>query len=681
MKIKFPETKIVTLKDDLYGTTIVDNYRWLEDSKDPAVKAWTEEQEKLARKYLDKIPQRDFLVKRFNELWRYDDETLPDSVIDGDRIFLYTKKKDQDKWALCTKKDETSPLTVLIDPNEWDKKDSLDGCSYSRDGKFVAFGKSPGGSENPVVSVMEVETKKILPEKLKGQRQRVTDWLLDNSGFYYNANPLKGEVPEGEENYWQSAYFHKLGTSTESDVKVFYHDKIKEHYHTVVLSDDGKYEIYYRSMFNKNELYFKKANSNDPLIPLVDEFKFQYFAQFVEDKILIITDEDAPLYKVFITDIKKPQKANWKEFLHEDPKDRLESIQTIGRHIYAIYKHNAYTQIKIFDLSGKHLQDISFPTLGTGGVKGQWSKDEVYAWFSSFTYPMTKYKYDFATNKLILYRKFPIEIDVEKFTTEQIWYESKDKTKISMFLVNRKDLVKNSKNPVMLTGYGGFNVPVEPGFSTIYVAWLEAGGMIAIPNLRGGGEYGRAWHEAGMKEKKQNVFDDFIYAAEWLIKNKFTNPEKLSISGGSNGGLLMGAAITQRPDLFKACLCTVPLLDMIRFHKVGFANVWVEEYGSPDNPDDFKYIYKYSPYQNVKDGTSYPATLFVGSENDARVDPFHSRKMTARMQAAQAGNNPILLLVLKDSGHGGGTTLSVLIQQIADDYSFLMYEIGMKVPK
>ncbi|MBU1626754.1 prolyl oligopeptidase family serine peptidase [bacterium] len=573
---------------------------------------------------------------------------------------------------------ENSPIEVLIDPNKWDKEESLMGTVFSRDGKYLAFGKTKGGDESPVVSVMEVETRKVLPDKLKGWKQFVSVWLPDNSGFYYTAKPLKGEVPEGEENYWHSVYFHKLGTTPEEDVKVFYHDKVKEYFHGVTISEDGKYEIFYRSMFNKNEIYYQKTGSSDPLIPLVTGFDAQYGVEFIEGKILIRTDSDAPHYKVMITDVDKPEKENWKVFIPEDKKDTLENVSGVAGHVYVEYTHNAYSHVKIYSLKGEYLRELKFPTVGTGGVIGYWTKQNVWVWFSSFTYPSTTFKYDFANDKLDIYKVFPVKIDVDNFMTEQIWYKSKDGTPISMFLVRRKNFEKNGSNPVLLSGYGGFNVPMEPHFTTSYVVWLESGGMIAIPNLRGGGEYGKDWHEAGMKEKKQNVFDDFIAAAEWLIENKYTNPQKLAISGGSNGGLLMGAVVTQRPDLFKACLCAVPLLDMIRYHKVGIANIWKEEYGSAEDPEQFKYILKYSPYHNVKNGTKYPAMLIVGSENDARVDPMHARKFAARLQAAQGGEAPIMLLILKASGHGGGTTLSIQIEQQADDWGFLMNELGMK---
>lgn len=677
----YPETAKIAVRDTLHGVEIIDNYRWLENAENPEVVAWTKEQESLTHSILDTLPQREFLIKRFNELLRYDDEDVPDKVLDGERIFLWTKKKDEEKWVYNTRAREDAELEELINPNLWDPTETLADVVPSRDGKYVAFGKAHGGDENPIYLVMVVETGEILPDSLLGWKQRVSSWLPENSGFYYTANPLKGEVPEGEENYWQSVYFHKLGTPPSEDKKIFFHNTVKEYWHDAAVTEDGKYVVFYRSIYNQNEVYFKRVGSDEPLIPITTSFDAQYSVDIIEGKILIRTDKDAPLYKVYITDVDKPDQQYWREFIPEDSNDMLQYIACIAGHVYAVYQHNAYTRVKIFTLEGKYLRELSFPTIGTANLTGYWSQPDVWVKFSSFTYPSTIYRYDFGNDSLILYRKYPVEIDVSNFTTEQVWYKSKDGTPISMFLVHHKDLKKDGNNPTLLTAYGGFNISITPRFSTSKVVWLEAGGMVAIPNLRGGGEYGQEWHKAGMLEKKQNVFDDFIAAAEWLIDNGYTNPDKLAISGGSNGGLLVGAATVQRPELFKVVDCAVPLLDMIRYHKFGYANVWAEEYGSSDNPEQFKYLYRYSPYHNVINGVKYPAMIITGSENDARVDPLHARKMVARLQEANPHGEPILLLVQKASGHHGGTTLSVRIEQQAQTLAFLMQQLGMNAPE
>jgi prolyl oligopeptidase len=677
----YPKTKMAPVTDSYHGVEVVDAYRWLEDEENPEVVHWVEEQESLTHSLIDDLPQKEFLVHRYGELWRYDDESVPRRVLNGERIFYWKKNKEDEKWIYMTKANEKAEPKILLNPNEWDATETLQGTVPSRDGKYVTFGKAVGGDENPVIKVMVVETGEILPDKLRGWKQRVTSWLPDNSGFYYVCKPQEGEVPEGEHEYWHAAWFHKLGTPPEEDVKVYWDDAVKERWHGVYVSEDGRYEIYMRSIFNSNEVHFRKTGSQDPLTTISDAFDAEYHVDFVGDKILIHTDKDAPLYQVYITDVDKPGREHWQEFIPEHEKDKLNYIAPINGHIYAVYMHNAYTLIKIYDLEGNYLRDLPFPTIGSGSVSGHWSQPEVWVSFSSFTYPSTTFKYHFDSNELDVYRKFPVEIDVDNMTAEQVWYKSKDGTPVSMFIVHRKDIKLDGNNPTQLSGYGGFNVSMTPRFSTQVVVWLEAGGIYAVANLRGGGEYGREWHEAGMREKKQNVFDDFIAAAEWLIDNKYTNPEKLAIYGGSNGGLLVGAAMVQRPELFKAVFCAVPLLDMINYHTFGLANIWAEEYGSSDDPEQFEYIRAYSPYHNVKDGTRYPASLTTGSENDARVAALHACKMVARLQEADPKGGPHLLLVRRASGHHGGTTLTTQIDQRAETAAFLMNQLGMETPK
>lgn len=680
-KIVYPETPRIPVTDSYHGVDITDDYFWLEDAADPAVQKWTEEQEALTHSMIDNLPQKKFLVDRFNELWRYDDESVPEKALIGDRIFFWTKKKDQDKWVYNTKADENAEAVVLLDPNNWPEDETLGEVVFSRDGKYIAFGKAKGGDENPVFQVMEVETREILPDKLKGWRQGVSSWLPNNEGFLYSSQPLKGTVPEGEEEYWSSVYLHKLGTAAEEDEKIFWHDEVKEYWHYAHVTEDGKYMVFYRGKYYQYEVYFRELGSDGLLTAISSEMDAKYSVNFVEDKILIKTDKDAPLEQAYIADIAHPERENWKVFLPEHEKDKLSSVRPIAGHIYAAYKHNAYTKIYIYNLEGELLRELKLPAIGSASVSGYWSQPEVWVSFASFTYPTTTYKYDFGGDKLNVYKEFPVEIDVSNMTAEQVWYESKDGTPVSMFLIHRKDIKLDGSNPTYLNGYGGFNISMSPRFATTYVVWLEAGGMVAVANLRGGGEYGQEWHEAGMLEKKQNVFDDFIAAAEWLVNNNYTSVEKLAISGASNGGLLVGAVMVQRPELCKVVECGVPLLDMLKYHKYGYSNVWAEEYGSSDDPEGFSYIRAYSPYHNVVDGTDYPSILITGSENDARTDALHARKMTARLQAANPGGEPVLLLVRKSSGHHGGTTISIKIDQAAEEKAFIMDQLGMQAPE
>ncbi|MDI6809135.1 MAG: prolyl oligopeptidase family serine peptidase [Candidatus Eisenbacteria bacterium] len=672
----FPKGSAV---DTIFGTAVPDPYRELENYRDPKVQEWLSAEEKTARTILDKLPQRAGLTKRLTELRRYDDRSAPEKALVGERIFYRAIKKDWERWAYYTKENEKAKPVLLLDPNKW-ATNTLDLTDASRDGRYLAYGVSEAGREDPRIKIMEVATGKSVPDSLHGWRQGGVAWLPDGSGFYYTCSPAKGDVPEGEEEYWDAVYFHKLGTAASEDKKVFYHDKVKEFSHLCFISEDGKYEFFNRGLFYKNEVYFRPLGGSGALVPITTDMDAEYHAFEIEGRLIIWTDKDAPRGKVYSTGVDKPGKENWQVLIPETG-DKLLYVTGVAGHLYAVYTHNAYTIIKIYTLDGKYIRDLPLPTVGSSHVWGYWSKPDIWVQFTSFTYPGTTFKYDFAKNKLVLFHKPPIHIDSALYTTEQVWFKSKDGTKVSMFLVHRKGLVKNGLVPTYLTAYGGFNIGIGPRFSSSYMTWLEAGGVVAIPNLRGGGEYGKEWHEAGMFEKKQNVFDDFIGAAEWLIANKYTSPQKLAIGGGSNGGLLMGAVLTQRPDLFKAVYCGVPLLDMIRYQKFGYSNIWAEEYGSSDNADQFPYLLKYSPYQNVRAGTEYPSVLFVASDNDPRVHPLHAMKMAARMQDADPNGAPILLIIQKESGHGGGTRISESIDQQVDIYSFLMSSVGITSPK
>lgn len=681
LQVEYPYTPVIPVVDTVHGVEIIDNFRWLESSDDPEVLEWVKKQNELTRSILDSLPYREYLTERYNELYRYDDVTAPLEVIEGNRIFYWVTKEDLEKWIYCTREDQYAEEVVLLDPNKWEDEVTIHGLSVSRDGKFIAYGKAKGGDENPVVEIMNVETDEILPDTLRGTNQYVNSWLPDNSGFYYTAKPYPGEVPEGEEHYWSAVYFHELGAPADLDEKVFYHDSVKEYYHYASITEDGKYLVFNRSNFYTSEIYYKELFSEDSLIPLVTGFDNYRYELFVEDKILIMTDEDAPMYKVFITDVNSPQRENWKLFLPEREDALLENIHPIDNHIYAVYQQNAYTKIEIYDLEGNYIRDLPLPSIGTAYISGHWSKPTIWVTFASFVYPTTIFKYHFEGDSLELYKESPLEIEVEDYTEQQIWYESRDGTPVSMFLIYRKDLVRDGNNPVLLTGYGGFGLSILPGFSPSLILWLETGGMYAIPNLRGGGEYGESWHESGMLGNKQNVFDDFICAAEWLIENDYTNPEKLAISGGSNGGLLVGAAMVQRPDLFKVIYCQSPLLDMVRYHLFNYANVWKEEYGNSEDPEQFEYLLKYSPYHNVEENIDYPAIIISTGENDPRVDPLHSKKMVALLQTTDPGGNPALLEIRSQSGHGGYNTVTEQINHSVDVRSFLMYYLDMEFPE
>ncbi len=672
----YPKTPKQAVYDTIHKVIIIDEYQWLEDYEDQDVKDWLARQEIVSRLIIDSLSQRSLLVELFNRVWRYDDRSMPRHVPEGSGSFFTIKKKELERRILCYKDDDRSATEILLDPNQWGQT-TLEKYYPSRDGEYLAYATAESGNEQPVISILNMKSRELLKDSLCGWRQGEIAWLPGNKGFYYSANPVKGTVPDNEEFYWHSVYYHELGTSAQHDVKVFWDADNKEYYHFADISEDGKYILYYRSQFNANEVYIQRISEDQAPRPIVTGFDAKYSIGAFDETLFIWTDLNAPNGMVYKTDIKNPEPEHWRVLIPQS-NDLLSNIDLIGGHIYATYLHCAYNIIKIFDQNGKFLREISLPALGTSYVKGYWSRPDVWLYFVSFTHPQTIYKYDFVADSLELYFQPEIDLDLRGLAVDQIWYQSYDGIKVSMFILKNKDHRLNGQTPVYLTGYGGFNISIDPFFSSTYAIWVKSGGIIAIPNLRGGGEYGKKWHEDGMLGKKQNVFDDFLSAAEWLIENNYTNPSKLVIGGASNGGLLVGAALVQRPDLFRAVYCGVPLLDMLRYHKFGFSNIWAEEYGNADDPTQFEYLMEYSPYHNVIDSTSYPAVLFIGSENDARCHPLHAMKMAARLQAANPFGQPALIVVQKRSGHGGGTTQSELIEQNADIWAFLMHYAGLQ---
>lgn len=678
---RYPETTQIPCTDHYHGTEVVDCYQWLEDGNDPLVQKWVQEQNVFTLSKLKSLPQHRWLFQKLNALSRHDEMTFHEVLI-GDRRFIWSRKANEERRVVSYQDLSSQQPIILLNSNEW-VAETLEFATPSRDGTYLVFAKAKGGDENPVIQIMEVETKKILPDTLKGSKQgwpeRTVAWLPDNTGFFYAANPLPGEVTTGEENYWNSVYFHRLGTLENEDIKVFSDPACKEHFHYADVSEDGKWVVFTRSrMGNATQIYLSPIDQWQTFKkPVTTTFDAAYRAFIVEDKLLVLTNKDAPNYKLYVSDLETPSQENWKELIPEKD-DRLMDVSAIGGRLYLHYLHHASSLLQSYDLEGKCLSDISLPSIGSASVEGYWSKPSVWLDFSSFIYPSTRFLYQPETQQLELVHTIKIPFSVDDYTLKQIWYPSKDGTLISMFLLHHRDLEKNGKQAVLLTGYGGFDISITPTFSEGLAVFLEAGGMVAIPNLRGGGEYGRAWHEAGMKHNKQNVFDDFIAAAEWLNNQGYTNPSKIGIRGGSNGGLLVGAALTQRPELFQVAICEVPLLDMLRYHRFGFANIWSDEYGNADDPEQFQYLYRYSPYHCIRDKAVYPATLVVGAENDSRVDPLHARKMVARLQTVDPEGGPHLLFTIKESGHTGATTVTAKLEQRALILAFLLNQIDLK---
>jgi prolyl oligopeptidase len=672
-----------TDSDLIHGVRVPDPYRWLEAGDAPEVRAWDELQAARYIAGVDALPQRPILASRLDRLLRYDDTSYEYPCKRGNGMRFTTRRADQDKSVFHLRARAGAPDKVVLDPNTWAPTETVGAAKYSDDCRYLAYGVARAGDENAVLHVLDVRDGRLLPDTFAGWRQEEIVWLPDSSGFYYSARPLRGEVPAGDEHYFHRVYFHRLGSTAAQDPIVFENKQVKENYHGVAVSEDGRWLLLTRSTFYEQELFLQDLRpvrgELPPQVPIVTGFGHEYNAEIIGDRLIVMTNEGAPRRKVMTASLTQPQRAHWKELIPEGP-DRITGVSGIAGHLYVSYLHDASTRIAVHALGGKKIRDITLPYLGSGGVSGYWSRPEVYLSYGGFADPGRAYRYDLRRDKLTEIWKSPIDFDVSKIVTEQVWYTSKDGTRIPMFLVHGKDVPLDGNVPYLLTGYGGFDISQTPYFSTSIGLWIEAGGGLAVPSLRGGGEYGQAWHEAGMGARKQNVFDDFLGAAEWLVAEKRTSPARLAISGGSNGGLLVAAAVVQRPDLFRAVLCSVPLTDMIRYQKFGLANIWAEEYGSSDVAADFPALMAYSPYHRVQAGVDYPAVLVVGSENDARTNAMHARKFAAALQWADPDHGsaqPIYLDVQRDSGHGGGVTIATVVEQGSRKYAFLMSQVGL----
>ena len=707
-----PVAPLKPVAEIFHGTRVVDNYRWLENSASPETEKWVAAEMSYTRSILDPLQGRDAIHKRLTELLSIGMVTPPQ--IAGKHYF-YTKREGmQNQPVLYVRDVLDGPDRVLVDANQLaaDGTVALDWFSPSETGKYVAYGTSPGGSEMSTLHVIETKTGTILPDTIERTRASSVAWLHDNSGFYYTRYPKKGEVPDGQEMYNRHVYFHFLGDDPEHDDLIFGEGRDPEDWPNVQLSDDGRWLlITVEQGWTKSELFLQDLKSDKPASRMTTGKDFLYRADIYDGKVYITTNEDAPRYRVFVTDAGNFDREAWKQIIPQADAV-LQGAAVFGGKLFAQYEQNATSQLKIFDLDGKKLSDVALPALGSVyGTGGRWDRDEVFFGFQSFTTPPSIYRIDLKTVPQGLkptsspdangtaesrtLSKPPDEtapvfwtkvdapsIDPSAYEVAQEWFHSKDGTRVPMFVVHKKGLVKNGKNPTLLTGYGGFNVSLTPTFSRTAYLWMEHGGVYAAANLRGGAEFGEDWHRAGMLDKKQNVFDDMIAAAEHLITEKYTDNKHLAIQGGSNGGLLMGAMITQRPDLFRAVVCQVPLLDMLHYQNFQIAKLWIPEYGGAENAEQFKWLYAYSPYHHVKGGVQYPAVLFMTADTDTRVDPMHAKKMAAEMQyLAKNGDSrtrPILLRIESKAGHGAGKPVTKQIEEFTDVYSFLFWQVGMK---
>ncbi len=673
----YPQTRQVNQVDDYHGTIVPDPYRWLEDLDSPETTEWIAAQNQVTAGYLDQIPNREKIKERLTQLWNYERYSAP--FQEGDRYFYFKNDGLQNQSILYTLKSLQDEAKVLLDPNKLsaDGTVALAGISISDDGRLMAYGLSQAGSDWVEWKVRDIESGVDLPDHLKWVKFSGASWTKDSLGFYYS----RYDAPQGdalaEVNYYQKLYYHQVGTPQNQDRLVYDRPDQKEWGFSAGVTEDGNYLIIsvWKGTDSKNLVFYQDLTQvNSPVVELISDFKSSYGFIGNEGSIFWFqTDLNAPRGRVVAIDINQPikQPEDWSEIIPQTS-ETLESIGILNNQFVANYLQDAHTVIKIFTLEGGFVREVDLPSIGSaGGFGGKQQDTETFYTFTSFTTPNTIYHYDMVTGISTLYRRPEVDFQPEAYEISQVFYPSKDGTQIPMFITHKKGLALDGNNPTLLYAYGGFNVSLSPYFSVSNLVWMEMGGVYAIANLRGGGEYGEEWHEAGMKLQKQNVFDDFIAAAEWLISHQYTSSQKLAISGASNGGLLVGACITQRPDLFAAALPAVGVMDMLRFHKFTIGWAWCSEYGSPDNPEEFAAIYAYSPLHNLKAGTTYPATMITTADHDDRVVPSHSFKFAAALQAAHRGDNPVLIRVETKAGHGAGKPISKVIAEIADEWGFL----------
>ncbi len=679
--IQYPVTKKSDVTDDYFGTKIADPYRWLEQDTASEVIAWTKEQNKVTRDYLDKIPSRNAIKKRMEEMWNYPRYGSPFKR--GNYYFYYKNDGLQNQSVLYYQKSLTDEPEVFLDPNTFseDGTVSLSGISFSKDDKYMSYQISVSGSDWKKLYVMEVATKKKLADELLWLKFSGASWKDD--GFYYSRYDEPAEGSElTKKNEYHKVYYHKLGTDQSKDVLVHEDKDHPGRYFSAWVTQDQRFLILNSSEGTYGEeVHYMDIQAKDNAFKLLFKgFKYNYSViDNLDNQFLVLTEHGAPKNHLILVNPEKPDSANWKIIIPEK-ENLLEWVSLTGNKLFTSYLMDANTKIFRHDLTGKLEFEMKLPGIGSAwGFSGKRNDMESFYTFSSFTVPPVIYRYDIGKNESTLFRKTEVKININDYETRQVFYPGKDGTKIPMFIVAKKGIKLNGRNPVLLYGYGGFNSSMTPYFSMSKMVFLENGGIYALANIRGGGEYGDAWHKAGMLDKKQTVFDDFIAAAEYLIREKYTSKDKIAIQGGSNGGLLVGACMVQRPDLFKVAIPEVGVLDMLRYHKFTIGYAWAVEYGSSDKEDQFKYLIKYSPLHNLKNGVSYPATLIMTADHDDRVVPAHSFKFAATLQEMHTGSNPVLIRIESKAGHGGGTPMKKWIEQYADIWAFVFHHLGMKV--
>ena len=690
--LKHPRTHRVGQVDDYHGTRVADPFRWLENPDSPESRRWIEAQNVVTSNYLAKIPSRAALKERLTKLWNYERFGLP--YKEGQRYFYSRNDGLQNQAVLYSLPDLDAPPQVLLDPNTLSKDGTVALKSYviSHDGTLMAYGLSAAGSDWEEWRLRDVATAKDRPDVLKWVKFSSASWSRDGKGFFYSRYAEPDESTKLQSvNFFQKLYYHRVGTVQSEDILVYEQPDQKEWKFDGEVTEDGRWLVITCTQGTdvKNRVLLADLKSRAtpvtteglkqrPVRPLLMDFDSSYNFVGNDGSVFYFqNDLGAPRGRLIAIDIDQPERARWRVIIPESL-DTLSHVSILNHQFITTWMHHAHSSVRVYNKLGKLIRDVELPGLGTAsGFSGHPTDTETFFSFASFTQPSTIYRHNLATGESKIFRSPVVQFDPKDFETSQVFYQSKDGTRVPMFISHKKGLELNGQNPTLLYGYGGFNISLTPAFSPATLAWMQMGGVYAQPNLRGGGEYGEDWHQSGTKLRKQNVFDDFIAAAEWLIEHQYTSSRRLAISGGSNGGLLVGACLTQRPELFGACLPAVGVLDMLRFHKFTIGWAWVSDYGSSEDADQFRALYRYSPLHNIKQGRSYPPTMILTADHDDRVVPAHSFKFGAALQSAQSGPAPILLRIDTKAGHGAGKPTSKLIEEAADRFAFLFKSLGI----
>ena len=684
-KLVYPKTRTVEQVDDFHGTAVADPYRWLENDvrTDKEVADWVSAQNKVTFSYLESIPQRETIRERMTELWNY--EKIGTPFRRGGRYYFFRNDGLQNQSVLWMQETLESEASVLLDPNSWseDGTVALAGTAFSPDGRYLAYGVQQAGSDWRTWNVMEISSGRVLDDRIEWVKFSGAEWSADGEGFFYARYPQPDDDAAFQSlNANMKVYYHRAGTAQRDDVLVYERPDNPDWGFQLDVSDDGHYLVITVWLGTDDRYRIVVKDLREPYgLPREIIANFDHEYSFIEsdgDVLYFKTSLEAANRRVIAIDLGNPAQENWKEIIPES-ENALRSVGLVGNLFVCEYLKDARTQIRLFQTDGTFVREVEFPGIGSAsGFSGKRSDTETFYSFSSFALPATIYRYNMITGESREYRRSEVKFNPDDYETSQVFYPSKDGTRIPMFLCHRKGLKLDGTNPTLLYGYGGFNIPITPSFSVSRLTWMEMGGVLAVANLRGGGEYGEAWHKAGTKNRKQNVFDDFIAAAEWLIEKRYTASEKLAIQGRSKGGLLVGACLAQRPDLYGACLPAVGVMDMLRFHRFTAGRFWTDDYGCADNPEEFAALVKYSPCHNLKEGVTYPPTLVTTADTDDRVVPGHSFKFAARLQACHGGEAPVLIRIETSAGHGAGKPTAKIIEEATDELAFVARSLKMK---